>query len=98
MDIGDQTGFHHALLWLGAKYGAKPEQSLSFHAAPDPTDRWSYPIWTLYADGYPVCSIYDADPGHPGFGPSAILIKGSKNSGRAGTLRLAVLAVAGVQA
>ena len=97
VDLTDPTGFQHALLWLGAKYGAKPEQSLSFHAASDPSSRWSYPIWTLYADGYPIASVYDAEPCHPGFGPAAILIKGSRNKGRVESLRLAVLAVAGVQ-
>ena len=97
MDIGDQTGFHHALLWLGAKYGVPTDKSLSFHAMHDPQPRWSYPIWGLYADGEPVFSMYDAAPGHAGFGPRALLIPGCKGLPRLEALRLAVLAVAGVQ-
>ena len=95
--LDDPTGFGHALLWLGAKYGVPTDKSLSFHAMHDPQPRWSYPIWGLYADGEPVFSMYDAAPGHAGFGPRALLIPGCKGLPRLEALRLAVLAVAGVQ-
>ena len=97
LDLADPTGFGHALLWLGAKYGVPTDKSLSFHAMHDPQPRWSYPIWGLYADGEPVFSMYDAAPGHAGFGPRALLIPGCKGLPRLEALRLAVLSVAGVQ-
>ena len=60
--------------------------------------RWSRSVWELTADGAPVLTIYDADGlKQSALGPGELNVPGAGFVDRITALRLAVLAVAGVQ-
>ena len=105
VDLADPTGFFHAALWLASKYGASQAMIASFHLEPVEASRklagggrWSRSVWELTADGVPVLTIYDADGlKQSALGTGELNVPGIGSVDRIAALRLAVLAVAGVQ-